>query len=524
MYVVATGRGLLTLPSLDEVLGNGSMLVETTEFENDDHVAFQTMNFTCSGNLTKLIFLALPRPDAPGSGGLYFGIGMLLESNTFVIHKKLDIPDMDPIGGSGTGYELNYQPGDVSLQEGHMLALFQHSSSHHIILLQKGEMIKVCRFGSEGWQHTAECTDVSHRPLVAVETGIFISLQQQPAIYNFTDHPQCVSGFISKTALQHIMPATELATNEKEVQFKRTNFTCAALITRWVVGASITDHRQNLGQILIQNDASMLHETFALTSLNTTSHLNVYEYQVSQSKFVENGHFIVLNSSQIYYQRCGLSTRGSGSCVGHPLVAVEYSRFSLNSVIPFIFLHCSVSDCFSHCSTCALGFIGVDELREKARYIPNFATEHDIETITIPFLRITQDGNISKWTFTAKENNMGTEYPKLFLLPPGTSEDYNIHDSVNDNMPCLDASQAIATEYPNVYELSVDPPVPVRVGDYIAIRQPSSNVARMMISFVKIPRSVHQEINLSTTNQYFQLQPLVHLEIGKNIYFICTTK
>ena len=171
VYCGYTGRDL-TLPSLDEVLGNGSMLVETTEFKDDDHVAFQTMNFTCSGYLTKLIFLAVPRYDALGSGGLSFGIGMLLENNTFVIHEKLDIPDMDPIGGSGTGYQLNYQPGNVSFQEGHMLALFQYYSSHHIILLQKGEMREVCRFGSDGWQHSVSCTNVGHRPLVAVETGI----------------------------------------------------------------------------------------------------------------------------------------------------------------------------------------------------------------------------------------------------------------------------------------------------------------------------------------------------------------
>ena len=168
---MATGRGL-TLSSLDEVLGNGSMLVETTKFEDNDHVAFPTMNFTCSGSLTKLIFLAVPRPEVSGSDASNFGIGMLLESNTFAMHEKLDIPDMVPIGGSGTGYELNYQPGDVSFQEGHMLALFQHPSSHHIILLQKGDMREVCRFGSVGWQNTTSCTNVSHRPLVAVETGI----------------------------------------------------------------------------------------------------------------------------------------------------------------------------------------------------------------------------------------------------------------------------------------------------------------------------------------------------------------
>ena len=332
-------------------------------------------------------------------------------------------------------------------------------------------------------------------------------------IHNYTDHPECVNGFISRASLQYVMAATELTTRdttESPLRFTGIHITCDSIIKKWIVGANVTNSQQSVGQInLSQYRPALTQSNFNLTSLNTTSYHNVYEVEVSPRMRGQRGHSIVIKSSQLYYQRCGLRTQDGMSCVDRPLVAVDVGKFSLKNTI-LISLCISTSDCTGRCSTCTHGFIGVDELREKARYIPNFAADHDIETFTMPLI---QEGNITKWTFTAVENNMGTEYPKLCILSPGTSGD----NSVYDDMHCLDSSQAIATDYPNVYELSVDPPVPVRAGDYISIRQPPSNVAQMMISFVKIPRSKHQEINFPTNNEYFQLQPLVHLEIGKNV-------
>ena len=76
----------------------------------------------------------------------------------------------------------------------------------------------------------------------------------------------------------------------------------------------------------------------------------------------------------------------------------------------------------------------MDELREKARYIPNFA-EVENNTILFPHLNTVQDGDLVKWTFTAEDLGEGegrTDYPDLLILDPDNGGlDYDGMDSAN---------------------------------------------------------------------------------------------
>ena len=176
------------------------------------------------------------------------------------------------------------------------------------------------------------------------------------------------------------------------------------------------------------------------------------------------------------------------------------------------------SDCSSSCSNkCTHGFIGLDELREKARYIPNFA-EVENNTILFPHLNIVQDGNLVKWTFTAEDLGEGegrTDYPDLLILDPDNGGlHYDGMDSANGVVYHLNSGQAVSTKYPNVYEHAVHPPVPVKAGYFIAIHQPPKETARMLLSFVKLAGlgTIDLEMNHHTAD--YQLQPLVDLEIS----------
>ena len=142
----------------------------------------------------------------------------------------------------------------------------------------------------------------------------------------------------------------------------------------------------------------------------------------------------------------------------------------------------------------------MDELREKARFIPNFA---DVEDVFLPFphMNITQDGYLVKWTFTAKdlgEDYGRTEYPDLYILrlPTGNTDyiEYEYEDVESWMMDhadgvivYLNGSQSVSTNYPNVYEYTVELPMPVEAGDFIAIHQPLKNTARFLLSFVSCP-------------------------------------
>ena len=178
--------------------------------------------------------------------------------------------------------------------------------------------------------------------------------------------------------------------------------------------------------------------------------------------------------------------------------------------------------------------MSVDELREKARFIPNFADVED-EFLLFPHMNITQDGYLVKWTFTAEdldEDHGGTEYPDLYILRLPTGDtDYmeyeyeGVESWMMDHadgviIVYLNGSQSVSTNYPNVYEYTVEPPMPVQAGDFIAIYQPPDDDARLLLSFVYCPatetiqlekRDDHNELN--SFWEEHPIQPLISLQL-----------
>ena len=141
-----------------------------------------------------------------------------------------------------------------------------------------------------------------------------------------TDPPDCARGFIDIAALRLIMAATELTSHPYTLDFNRSiYFGCrGSTVRKWTVGARITGHSREKAPHILINDLSShttIH-TSELCSLNATSYLNVYEYELSPPVQVNQAQYIAVDSTQIYYQRCGI-VRWSGQCIGLPLVAVD---------------------------------------------------------------------------------------------------------------------------------------------------------------------------------------------------------
>ena len=128
------------------------------------------------------------------------------------------------------------------------------------------------------------------------------------------------------------MAATELTSHPDTFQYPHSiYFGCSgSTVRKWTVGARITGHSQEkLPQILIKELPSLttIH-TSELSSVNTTSYLNVYEYELSPPVQVDQDQYITVDSTQIYYQRCGIVRQLSGQCIDIPLVAVDAGKFS----------------------------------------------------------------------------------------------------------------------------------------------------------------------------------------------------
>ena len=161
-------------PSLDEVRGNGSMLVKTSTLAEAGTrtMLFPSMNFTCNGTITKLTFLAANRISS------FFHLGRVysqVDNYTYLVDphtEDLSIDGAVPIDGSVTGYELNYESGEIPFQAGDVLGLQQ--SPLYYLLHQMGERMETCDKTWSPMRKNFICTvggDID-RPLMAVETGM----------------------------------------------------------------------------------------------------------------------------------------------------------------------------------------------------------------------------------------------------------------------------------------------------------------------------------------------------------------
>ena len=119
-------------------------------------------------------------------------------------------------------------------------------------------------------------------------------------------------------------------------------------------------------------------------------------------------------------------------------------------------------------------------------------------------LTITQDGYLVKWTFIGVELGLGEECPELLIYK---------HDIVQPRPlePSLQSSTAVSTLYPNVYNVTVAPPFPVRSGDFISLILPPVTTARLLLTFILTGSP--PGFNLDAGEDIEGL-PLITLEIG----------
>lgn len=154
------------------------------------------------------------------------------------------------------------------------------------------------------------------------------------------------------------------------------------------------------------------------------------------------------------------------------------------------------------CSACE--FLSQTDLRNKtALFIPNF--EMGGAAILYEYFTIRQNGSLVKWTFTAEDLGMGkTEYPALKMYRQARLSAYSL-------VITLPGSNAVPTLHSNVYEVIVDPPLSVCVGDIISLELPPISTARLLLTFVltdSLPG-----INLDTSEDV-EGMPLIRLKIG----------
>ena len=131
--------------------------------------------------------------------------------------------------------------------------------------------------------------------------------------------------------------------------------------------------------------------------------------------------------------------------------------------------------------------------------------------ILFEHLNITQDGYLTKWTFTAEDLGEGDGYPNVSIIRPQETFILTLQD-------------AVLTNYSNVYELTLQNAIQVQTGDFIAIQLPPISNIRLLLSFVGNggPSSTYIDVGLRRKKDVKPVSgregplPLVTMEISKS--------
>ena len=163
-------------PTLNDVRANGAMMMQTKDFDRIELTLYPSMTFTCSGNITKLRFLAL-RDEVRRMNDHVLNIELAIldqdEDYRVPIQDVNDFSNANHTEGSGTGYEANFNCGEMEFHAGYVLAVRQEHVPRLKLLYEMGEKINGCHFRGTYWQGKIMCNKSHYRPLVTVETGIY---------------------------------------------------------------------------------------------------------------------------------------------------------------------------------------------------------------------------------------------------------------------------------------------------------------------------------------------------------------
>ena len=154
------------LSSLDEVRGNGSMLLNvTTRNMSKNDLLFPSLNFTCNGTIERLVFLAKPKNTS-----FYLSFGWnSTHNNATLYHRQMPLSTSEAVHFEDSGIAYEITPEEASFVKGDVFRIHQDTPRVHYELFLERKKVQVCNY-------TNMCNEIIGYPLIAIETGMYAYL------------------------------------------------------------------------------------------------------------------------------------------------------------------------------------------------------------------------------------------------------------------------------------------------------------------------------------------------------------
>ena len=164
----SSNNSVSALSSLDEVRGNGSMLLNITARNvGKNDLLFPSLNFTCNGTIDRLVFLAEPMKP---SFNLNFGLWSPTHNNAILYHRKMLLSTSEAVHVEDSRIAYEIKPKEVSFVEGDVFGIHQDAPRVNYELFLERKKVQVCNYTN----NMCKAGRIGY-PLIAIETGMLIS-------------------------------------------------------------------------------------------------------------------------------------------------------------------------------------------------------------------------------------------------------------------------------------------------------------------------------------------------------------
>ena len=170
------------LPSLDEVRGNGSMLLNITTLEGKNDLIFPSLNFTCNGTIKRVIFLAKQNIFS-SPNYLDFGLWSPSTHSDILYQEKMFLSISNAVRFEDSGIAYVITPEEASFVEGDVFSIHQGATSLHYHLFFEEKKVYICRNYTTN-NITCKMEKIGY-PLVAIETGMYAYMELKQFFCNY---------------------------------------------------------------------------------------------------------------------------------------------------------------------------------------------------------------------------------------------------------------------------------------------------------------------------------------------------
>ena len=392
-----------------------------------------------------------------------------------------------------------------------------------------------------------------------------ISIGLSKGTYGIGEVSECTEGFPSLFHIDEVEGNTELENkHRRQVLIPDINFRCNGTIIKWIFGAKWKGNSEAYTELQIWRRSSATDNTYTKVDGTTImvgvrNNSQVYEYLLDTPlAFQEDdifGYFQPKDGNSeldLYLEKSGRLTtyhKTVGDNDIEPPAIGDLFTLDVDSRYPVVAVRTGTSLLYDDCMRpylvwmvvcawtackgmgggsyiitdppdCGCGFMSVE--RVYALFgIPELNTgtekQFDDQQLIFPDITFTCSGKVVKWIMAGKWNNGRDKYPEFQIWRLSGDSTY-----VKLNSTVISAA---SQEDDDVYEYTVDPPLPFQPGDILGVLQPDSGDSRLEVNYDDAGDSVYFYTGSTDNNNVFNIAggnvvtqtdlPLVTVEFGK---------